>query len=149
MARFDFKQIRLLQLTGHTAGVRSIHVMDNELGVITAGRDKTARVWSLHSQVRSTQFQFLSLPSHLPSPFIGDRKDSTFGGTVKSGYVIQGMYHPTAYIGHFRPEPNFYMIKPPGISSSLPVTSATLRGARGYICALRAAQIALIAGVAA
>lgn len=69
--RFNFKQIRLLQLNGHTAGVRSIHgvycvafyhkyvnfnllfclVMDSETGVLTAGRDKTARVWSLHSQV--------------------------------------------------------------------------------------------------
>ena len=35
------------------------------------------------------------------------------------------------------------------MSSSSPVISATLRGARGNICALRAAQIALIAGVVA
>ena len=35
------------------------------------------------------------------------------------------------------------------ISSSPPVISATLRGARGNICALRAAQIALITGVVA
>ena len=39
----------------------------------------------------------------------------------------------------------FYIIKPPDISPSPPVISATLRGARGNIGALRAAQIALIA----
>ncbi|KZS10887.1 Uncharacterized protein APZ42_024536 [Daphnia magna] len=48
--RFNFKQIRLLQLNGHSAGIRTIHVMDSEIGMLTAGRDKTARVWSLHSQ---------------------------------------------------------------------------------------------------
>ena len=70
-------------------------------------------------------------------------------GTVESGYIIHGIYHPAAYIGHFRPEPNFYIIKPPDTSSSPAIISATLRGARGNICALRAAQIALVAGVAA
>ena len=69
--------------------------------------------------------------------------------TVEFGYIIHLRYHPAAYIGHFRPELNFYIIKPPGISSSPPVISATLRGARGKICALRAAKIAPIAGVAA
>ena len=69
--------------------------------------------------------------------------------TVEFGYIIHGIHHPTAYIGHFRPEPNFYIINSPDISSSPPVISVTLRGARGNICALRAAQIALIAGVAA
>ena len=69
--------------------------------------------------------------------------------TVEFGYIIHGIYHPVAYIGHFQPEPNFYIIKPPDISFSPPVISATLRGAGGYINALRAAQIALIAGVAA
>lgn len=28
-----------------------VSVMDSEIGMLTAGRDKTARVWSLHSQV--------------------------------------------------------------------------------------------------
>ena len=71
-------------------------------------------------------------------------------GTVEFGYVIHGIHHPAAYIDHVRPEPNFfYIIKPPDISSSPPVISATLRGARGNIGALRAAQIVLIAGVAA
>ena len=70
-------------------------------------------------------------------------------GTVEFGYIIHGIYHPAAYLGHFRPEPNFYIIKPLDILSSLPVIPATLRGARGNICALRAAKIALIAGVAA
>ena len=69
--------------------------------------------------------------------------------TVESSYIIHGIYHPAAYIGHFRPEPNFYIIKPRDISSSSPVISATLRGARGNMCALRVALIALIAGVAA
>ena len=43
------------------------------------------------------------------------------------------IYHPVAYIGHFRPEPNFYL----DISSSPPVISATLRDARP-LCFLRA-----------
>ena len=73
----------------------------------------------------------------------------TLVDTVESAYIVRGIYHPAAYIGHFRLEPNFHIIKPPDISSSSPVISATLRGARGNICALRAAQIALIAGVAA
>ena len=68
---------------------------------------------------------------------------------VESGHIIHGIYHPAAYIGHFWSKPSFYMIKPPDMSSSSPVISATLRGARGNNCTLRAAQIALIAGVAA
>ncbi len=74
---------------------------------------------------------------------------STSGSTVEFGYIIHGIYHPAAYIGHFRAGPNFYMIKPPVRSSSPPVTSATLRDVRGNICALRAAQSSPIAGVAA
>ena len=69
--------------------------------------------------------------------------------TVEFGYIIHGIDHPAAYIGHLRSEPNFDLIKSPGTSSSPPVISATLRGARGNTGALRAAQIALIAGVAA
>ena len=34
--------------------------------------------------------------------------------TVEFGYIIHEIYHPAAYIGHFRPEPNFYIIKPSG-----------------------------------
>ena len=64
--------------------------------------------------------------------------------TVESGYIIHEIYHPAAYIGLFRPELNFYIIKPPDISSSPPVISVTLRGARGNISALRAAQTAKV-----
>ena len=46
------------------------------------------------------------------------------------------IYHPAAYIGHFQPEPNFYIIKPPDISSSSPVISATLRCEREHLRAL-------------
>ena len=56
--RFNFKQIRLLQFSGHTAGIRSIHVMDSETGMLTAGRDKTARVWNLQSQVSTPPTRF-------------------------------------------------------------------------------------------
>ena len=35
-------------------------------------------------------------------------------GTVESGYIIHGIYHPAAYIGHFRSEPNFYIRKTSG-----------------------------------
>lgn len=31
--------------------------MDSETGLLTAGRDKTARVWSLHSQVQIITFK--------------------------------------------------------------------------------------------
>ena len=34
--------------------------------------------------------------------------------TVESGYIIHGMYHPAAYICHFRPEPNCYVVKQSG-----------------------------------
>ena len=51
--------------------------------------------------------------------------------TVHFGYIIHWIYHPAAYIGHFRPEPNFSVIKPPDISSSPSVISATLRVAKG------------------
>ena len=34
--------------------------------------------------------------------------------TIEFGYIIHGIYHPAAYIGHFRPEPNFYIIKSSG-----------------------------------
>ncbi len=50
---------------------------------------------------------------------------------VEFGYIIHGTYHPAAYIGHCRPEPNFSIRKPPDISSSSAVISATLRGAIG------------------
>jgi len=33
---------------------------------------------------------------------------------VESGYIIHGIHHPAAYIGHFRSEPNFYTTKPSG-----------------------------------
>ena len=33
---------------------------------------------------------------------------------VEFGYIIHGIYHPAASIGHFRPEPNFDIIKPSG-----------------------------------
>ena len=34
--------------------------------------------------------------------------------TVESGYIIHGIHHPAAYIGRFRPGPNFYILKPSG-----------------------------------
>ena len=34
--------------------------------------------------------------------------------TVELGYVIHGIYHPAADIGHFRPGPSFSIIKPSG-----------------------------------
>jgi WD repeat-containing protein 81 len=38
------KQIRLQTFTGHGAGVRSIHVLDNENSFLTGSRDKTVKV---------------------------------------------------------------------------------------------------------
>ena len=58
------------------------------------------------------------------------------------------IYHPAAYISHLRPEPIFYIIKPSGYIIQ-PSSYIGHGGPRVNICALRAAQIALIAGVAA
>ena len=56
------------------------------------------------------------------------------------------MYHPAAYIG--TEHNKIHYIIPP-LYHPLYQPIYHVRGARGNICALRAAQIALIAGVAA
>ncbi len=48
---FNLKQIRLQGFAGHGAGVRCLHVLDGENSFLTGSRDRTAKVWSLRSQV--------------------------------------------------------------------------------------------------
>lgn len=42
---FDLKQIRLQTFSGHSAGVRYLHVLDNENSFLSGSRDKTVKVF--------------------------------------------------------------------------------------------------------
>ena len=44
---FNLKQIRLLTFTGHTGGVKSLAVLDNENNFLSGGKDRTVRLWSI------------------------------------------------------------------------------------------------------
>ncbi len=54
---FDFKQIDLLTLSGHTSAVKSIYPLDNESSIISCSKDKTVKLWSLKNHGVSSSGQ--------------------------------------------------------------------------------------------
>ena len=47
------KQILVQAFEGHTAAVRELHVLDNENSFVSASKDRTVKLWSVRSQVRT------------------------------------------------------------------------------------------------
>lgn len=47
---FDFKQINLTTLVGHSSGIKCMYALDNETSIVTGSKDKTVKLWSIKNQ---------------------------------------------------------------------------------------------------
>ena len=47
---FDLKQINLLTVNAHSGSVKCLCGLDNESSIMSGGKDKTVKLWSLKNQ---------------------------------------------------------------------------------------------------
>ena len=106
---WDLRAGRLLsELRQHTAPVTEVEFHPHEFLLASGAADRRVLFWDLEnfSLVSDSQPETNAIRS-VPC------FDSLFN-TVEFVYITHGIYPPAANIGHFRPEPNFYIIKPSG-----------------------------------